>query len=450
MSLTRRSLLQTPAAAPLLAQPNSRPPNIVFIISDDHSYPDLGCCGNPAIKTPNLDRLAGEGMRFDNCFVTSAQCSPNRSSILTGCAPHTIGTSRLHTAMPEWETTFVDLLKDAGYFAGAFRKVHQGAAFDKKWNFYGTPRDQFSKFFDAIPAGKPFFLHVGFTDPHRPYGRGAYPVRHDPKSVIVPKYLPDTAEIRQDIADYYDAIARMDMESGQVLDLLRQRGVADQTLVIFTGDNGMPFPGAKGTCYDPGIRVPLLARWPGRIQPASVRKELIAHVDLPSTWLEAAGLTPPKKMQGRSFLPLLEGKAYTPREAVFSERNWHDNYDPQRSIRTDRYKLIFNAQPNLPYRPIADLRDSPTWASYLNEARRARLSAEHMRLMKPARPVVEMYDLQKDPNEFYNVAEQPEHARTCEELKMKLSDWMHATNDYLPPCFPRPGQPAGRNWPMSL
>ncbi len=451
MKLSRRNVLGSPlAAAPLLHAQGGSKPNLVFLISDDHSYPDLGALGSP-VQTPNLDRLVREGVVFDNCFVSSAQCSPNRSSILTGCSPHTTATSRLHTPMPEYEVTVIDHLRDAGYFTGAFRKVHQGAAFDKRWNYYAaSPKTPFSEFFDKLPQGKPFYLHIGLTDPHRPYRRGSYPVKHDPAKVNVPKWLPDSPEIRQDIADYYDAISRMDADAGQVLALLKERNLLDNTLVIFTGDNGMPFPGAKGTCYEPGIHVPLVAWWPGKVKPG-VRKELIAHVDLPSTWLEAAGIAPPAKMQGRSFLPLLTGAgAYTPREAAFSERNWHDNYDPIRSVRTSRYKLIFNAQPNLPYRPIADLRDSPTWASYLALARRASLSPEHMRLQQPVRPVVELYDLESDPHEFYNLANDPKHAGIQERLKKQLSDWMHDTSDYLPPCFPRRGEPAGRHWPMSL
>lgn len=450
MKLSRRSVLTTAGAAPLAAQSPPQKPNFVFIISDDHSHPDLGALGRP-VQTPNLDRIAREGIRFDNCFVTSAQCSPNRSSILTGCSPHTTATSRLHTPMPDYEITLIDLLKEAGYFTGAFRKVHQGASFDKRWNFYGGAREPFAKFFDALPKGKPFYLHMGFTDPHRPYKRGVYPAKHDPAKVFVPPFLPDTPEIRDDIADYYNAISRMDMEAGQVLALLTERNLLENTLIFFTGDNGMPFPGAKGTCYEPGIRVPLLAWWPGRAKGGRNVSDLIAHVDLPATWLAAAGIPQPKKMQGGSFLPLITGQgSYTPREAVFSERNWHDNYDAIRSVRTRRHKLIFNALPHLPYRPIADLRDSPTWASYLNLARRAELKPEHLRLQQPVRPVVELYDLEKDPWEFHNLADEPAYAGLRENLKMRLSDWMHDTSDYLPPCFPRPGQPAGRNWPMSL
>lgn len=450
MTLSRRNLLRSPAAAaPLLAQAQQRKPNLVFLISDDHSFPDLGVHGAP-VSTPNLDRLAREGVLFENCFVTSSQCSPNRSSILTGCTPHSTATSRLHTPMPDHEPSVIDYLKDAGYFVGAYRKVHQGASFDNRWNFYGPAREPFSKFFEALPQGKPFFLHIGLTDPHRPYKRGKYPVMHDPKQVTVPRYLPDTPEVRDDIADYYNAIARMDADCGLVLDELKQRNLLDNTLIVFTGDNGMPFPGAKGTCYDPGLRVPLIAWWGNRLKAGDTKHDLIAHVDLPSTWLEAAGVPQPKRMQGRSFLPLLTGGNYTPRDAVYSERNWHDNYDPIRSVRTATHKLIFNALPHQPYRPADDLADSPTWANYQMLARRARLAPHHMRLIQPTRPVIELYDLRNDPDEFHNLADDPAHAALRIELQRKLSDWMHDTSDYLPPCYPRQGQAGGRNWPTSL
>lgn len=450
MQVSRRTLMRAPLAAPLAGAPAARLPNIVFLISDDHSHGDLGCYGNPVVRTPNLDRMAREGMRFENCFVTSPQCSPNRSSIFTGCAPHTTATSRLHTPMPPWETTFLEPLKERGYFVGAFRKVHQGKAFDRRWDFYGDARTPFERFFEAAPAGRPFFLQAGFTDPHRPYRPGAFTPPHDPAKVRVPRFLPDMPEVRQDLAHYYDAIARMDGECGQVFEILRRRGLDDNTLVIFTGDNGMPFPRAKGTCYDPGLHVPLLAWWPGRIAAGTVRSELIAHVDLPATWLEAAGIEKPAKMQGRSFLSLLLGRPYQPRTEVCSERNWHDNFDPIRSVRTARHKLIFNAAPHFPYRPAWDLADSPTWKAYLDGARRGKLEAHHRLLLDPARPVVELYDLTSDPDEFHNLATSPTHREVFEDLKRRLSNWMHDTYDYLPPAYPRPGEPAGRNWPESL
>ncbi len=449
MRLTRRSLLAG-LAAPAVAQTRDRPPNFVFLLADDHSAPDLGCYGNPVIHTPNLDRMAREGMRFENCFVASPQCSPNRSAILTGCSPHTTATSRLHTPMPPWERTFLEPLKERGYFVGAFRKVHQGAAFDRRWNFYGGARDPFSAFFDALPAGRPFYLHLGFTDPHRPYRPGAFSPPHDRTKISVPKFLPDTPAVRDDLGNYYDAIARMDAECGHLFRLLEERKLAGNTLVIFSGDNGLPFPRAKGTCYDPGIRVPLIAWWPGRIRPSSVADELISHVDLPATWLDAAGLPAPEKMQGRSFLNLALGKSYTPRGEIFSERNWHDNFDPIRSVRTRRHKLIFNAAPHFPYRPAWDLEGSPTWKAILDLGKAGKLGLEHQQMLDPIRPLLELYDLERDPDEFHNLARSREHAAVLEGLKARLSEWMHRTYDFLPPATAKPGEPVGRGWPVSL
>jgi len=452
LKVTRRSLMKTGLAAgsaPAFLKAQSKLPNFLFLISDDQSVPDMGCYGNP-VRTPNLDRLAAEGIRFNNCFVSSSQCSPNRSSIFTGCTPHTTNTSRLHTPMPPWEQTFLEPLKEKGYFVGAFRKVHQGKEFDKRWDFYGGRNARFEEFFDALPAGRPFWLQFGSTDPHRPYHPGACDPPHDPEKVKVPDFLPDTPEIRRDLAMYYDEIARFDRECGELLELLEKRGLADNTLVIMTGDNGMPFPRAKGTCYDPGLRVPLIAWWKGRIQAGRVVDDLIAHVDLPVTWLDAAGIEKPEKMQGRSFLALLEGRPYQKREAVFSERNWHDNFDPIRSVRTERYKLIFNAAPHFPYRPAWDLENSPTWASLKREARKGRLKRRHLQLFNRTRPMLELYDIQHDPGEFNNLADDPAHEDVLNKLLKLLSDWMHDTYDYLPPALPRPGEPPGRNWPVSL
>jgi arylsulfatase A-like enzyme len=434
--MNRRAFLQGAASVPAVpAQRGTQLPNVVFLISDDHSAFDLGCYGNTAVTTPTLDRMSREGARMVNAFVSSAQCSPNRSSIFTGCTPHTTATSRLHTPLPDWEPSFLEPLKEKGYFTGAFRKVHQGAAFDKRWDLYCGQELRFEKFFDAAPKGRPFFLHVGYTDPHRPYKPGAFSPPHDPAKVIVPKHLPDTKAVRADLAHYYDYIARMDADCGRLFRMLEERGFAQNTVVFFTGDNGRPFPRAKGTCYDAGLNTPLLTWWPGRIPAGAVHKELIAHVDLPATFLDVAGISTPKKMQGRSFLPLVTGGAYQPRTAVFAERNWHDNFDPIRAVRTAHHKLILNAVPNWPYRPAWDLEDSPSWASIKAEGRQGRLSPAHMRMLDPARPTWELYDLTRDPDELDNVVTSAAYGDVFDKLKRQLSDWMHETNDYLPPPF---------------
>jgi arylsulfatase A-like enzyme len=432
--LSRRSFAALPATAVAQTTGSATLPNIVLIISDDHSAADLGCYGNKSIHTPNLDALAKDGLRFETCIVTSPQCSPNRSALFTGCMAHTTGTSRLHTPMPPWEQTFLEGLRRRGYFAGAFRKVHQGPEFEKsRVDFYAGAKAPFSDFFSKRPKNQPFFLQVGFTDPHRPYEQGAFKPQHDPAKVRLPAFLPDDPEIRADLADYCDEIARMDAECGALFQLLRKEREWDNTIVIFTGDNGMPFPRAKGTCYDAGVRVPLIIRMPGAAQRGVVRSELMSHIDLAPTLLDFAGVPASAKMQGRSFKALLEGRTYEPRHEAFSSRNWHDNFDPSRSIRTARYKLIYNTAPATPYRPIRDLAESPTWRAYNRLFRAGRLSALHLRLLEPSRPLFELYDIQADPDEFNNLATVPEKQAILADLKRRLSDWMHDTYDFLPP-----------------
>jgi len=411
------------------------PPNLLFLISDDHSASDLGCYGNRVVQTPNLDRMAREGMRFENAFVASPQCSPSRSAVLTGRSPHATGTSRLHGPLRAEYPTILESLKGQGYYTGAYRKVHLGDEFQKRWDFTATAKESFATFFTQRPKDRPFYLHIGFTDPHRPYQPGAFTPPHDPAKVAVPAYLPDTPEVRRDLALYHDAIARMDGEVGQILSLLDEQGLPDNTLIIFTGDNGMAFPGSKATLYEPGVRVPLLARWPGKIRSGEVSDDLISLIDLRPTWLEAAGLKSLDAMEGRSFLARLLGLAYSPREAVFFERNWHDNVDLIRGVRTRQFKLIQNYRPELPYRPTLDHAEpSLSWAAILALKQAGKLSPQFdRRFFQAPRPQVELYDLERDAWETNNLASDPAHADTVKRLQQMLSEWMLRTNDFLPP-----------------
>lgn len=447
--MNRRSFLASTAAMAFAQTGGNKPANILFLISDDHTAADLGAYGNSAVTSPTLDKLAREGMRFDKCFVTSPQCSPNRSSIFTGCTSHTTGTSRLHINLPDWEPTIVDHLKTRGYYTGVFRKHHHGPGFERRLDFYGNAKTPWKDFFDKLPADKPFFLQAGFTDPHRPYKPGAFSPPHDPAKVKVPGWLPDWPEVRGDLAHYYDYIARMDSECGQIMDLLKSRGLAENTLVVFTGDNGMPFPRAKGGLYEAGIHVPMIAWMPGKIQAGAVRQELISHVDLAPTWMELAGLKPTAKMQGRSFLPLLFGQPYQKRTEIFSERNWHDNYDPMRCIRTETHKLIFNAAPHFPYRPAADLEESPTWQAMLRY-RRTKLPVHLRHLFDGSRPIVQLHDLQQDPLELNNLAGDPKHQDLRVDLEARLTKWMNATYDHLPPSAIPGNNGFQRAWPVTL
>lgn len=350
--------------------------------------------------------------------------------------------------MPPHQLTFLDLLKQKGYYTGAYRKVHQGAEFDKRWDFPPSQgKEDFGAFFATRPKDRPFFLHIGFTDPHRPYPGKSFSPPHDPQSVRLPKWLPDSPAIRQDLADYADEIARMDSECGQLLRLLEQQGLDQNTLVVFTGDNGMPFPWrAKGTLYEEGINVPLIVRWPNHTPPGKLSDALITHLDLAPTFLDAAGLAKPAWMQGRTLRPVLTGQDEKGRPEIFSERNWHDTFDTIRCVRTATHKLIYNAMPHRGYKPISDLRASPTWAALTTLEASGGLDEFVMQAFAPQRPILELYDLQQDPEERVNLIGQPAVKATEEMLLRKLTEWIEATNDFLPPPFrvlPNSADPKG-------
>ncbi len=407
-------------------------PNIVFLFSDDHSVPDLGCYGNEAIRTPNLDALAAAGMRFDRAYVACPQCSPSRASILTGRSPHAVGASRLHVNAHADTPSVPQLLGAAGYFTGAVGKVHQGHI-HKHFDFRAGWKGGVERFFDKRPSDSPFFLWVGSTDPHRDYAPGAIENPHDPNALTVPAFLPDTPEVRRDLALYYDEIGRFDSDCGRVLALLDQHGLAENTLVVMAGDNGMPFPRAKATLYEPGIRVPLLARWPGHITPGRSSAGLVSLMDLAATWLSAAGLPIPQDMEAQSLTPLLHGEKAAIHPHIFSERNWHDNWDPMRCVVSSRYKLIQNYRPATGYLPSLDLLRSPSFKAIKKLAQENALSPPLTWYQNKTKPQVELYDLKTDPGEWQNLAHAPAHQQTRNELEDTLGAWMNATHDFLPP-----------------
>lgn len=448
---TRRSFIKTTGAFIGLSatfsfmnscekQEVSEQPNILFLFSDDHSVPDLGCYGNPVIHTPNLDQLAKDGIKFSRAYVSSPQCSPSRASVLTGRSSHDVHASRLHSDVPQYDTNLIQLLNNHGYYTGAFRKVHQPTIEDDL-QFYGGADTEFTEFFDSLPENQPFFLWFGSTDPHRGYSEGAFEPAHNPNEVIVPDYLPDTPEVRQDIAYYYDEIARFDKECGEILGLLDERNLTENTLVVMAGDNGLPFPRAKATLYEAGIHVPLLMRWPDTLEAGQSSDALISLMDLTATWLDAANIQIPETMQSKSYLPLLEGRKSKIREYIFAERNWHDNWDPVRCVVSDRFKLIQNYRPEIPYIPSLDIINSPSYQVIEKQEASGELQGKLEWYGNPSRPQIEFYDLEEDPGEWENLANNPDHDDRIAEYQSILSDWMEETHDFLPP--PRGAFPGG-------
>ncbi|MFN0120038.1 MAG: sulfatase [Blastocatellia bacterium] len=452
------------AAVAVFGQTRPRP-NVLFVMSDDHSAAHVGAYGNTDIKTPNLDAFAKEGMLFKRMYVAAPQCVPSRAALMTGRSPVAMQMTRFSAPLPEEYKTWLELLRAQGYFTGVAGRTfhldgsgnqppetkavfdqHNLRTFERRLNYarQGNMLQQYREFLD-LAKGKPFALQLCSNDPHRVYDKNAIAVPHDPGKLRLPAHYPDTPGVRADFANYYDEIARFDGMFAEVLAELKSRGLAENTIVVFQGDNGAAQFRGKGTLYEYGVNVPLIVRWPGQVKAGSVSNELISGEDLAPTFLEACGAKPLKEMTGRSFLKLLTGDAgYAARQYVFAERGAHGSglptgaspFDLGRVVIGKRYKLIYNALWQLPYQPV-DFAGQPFWKELEQMNKDGKLSPLHARLLfSPTRPMFEMFDLESDPNEFTNLIGKPEHAQSERELKGRLQEWMILERDYLPLPIP--------------
>ncbi len=441
-------------------------PNILFVLSDDHTERDLGVSGNKTVKTPNLDRFAGQAMRFTRMFTAAPQCVPSRTAYLTGRSPVAARMGRFSSPLPRDVKIYPEYLRAAGYYTGVCRRnFHLDGApgqagtdtnaiyeanhlrtmvdrmdfVDRTGARAKTP-EILNQFFDKVPAGKPFFLWVSFNDPHHPWEKLG---THDPKEVFVPGHMPDLPGVRDDISRHYDEISRMDEEFQWVLDALAKRGLDKNTLVIFAGDNGQALPHGKGSLYDSGMNVPMLIRWPGQVTPGRVSKELVSGEDIGPTVLEAVGLPVPKDMSGKSILGHLRGAAAGPRQYIFGARLHHGNapftettkaatFDLSRCVRSKKYKLIYNCTPQMEYVPV-DSAGGPGWTEITAAHKAGKLKPEHELAYFGKRRVIELYDLDADPWELTNLAGKPELAKVERELKVALTEKMILDYDFLPP-----------------
>lgn len=433
----------------VVAQP-ARRPNFVIIIADDLASDDLGAFGNPRVRTPNIDRLAGAGLRFDRAFVTASSCSPSRSSLITGRYPHSADAEQLHWPLPAEQKTFVEMLKAAGYWTAQSGKWHLGEAIKDRFDLVndvgeaGFQTDpQTGKMLAKDDSGaqgwlptlrqrpkdKPFFLWLAALDPHRDYVPNIIPQPHRPEDVIVTPYLPDAPEVRQDLALYYDEITRLDDYVGQVIAELERQGVSDNTMILFLSDNGRAFPRAKTTLYDSGIKTPLIIKWPGRVQAGGATKSLVSTIDIAPTLLELAGLKPAASMQGRSFAALLKAPQTKVRAEIFAEKNWHDYEDRARAVRTGRFKYIRNYYPEFPLTPPADAVRSLSFQTMRRWRDAGKLDAAGMRVFASPRPAEELYDTEADPHELRNLAGEAKYADTLAQHRQKLRAWEQETAD---------------------
>ncbi|KAK2808591.1 hypothetical protein FQN50_004623 [Emmonsiellopsis sp. PD_5] len=429
--------------------------NILLLIADDlGKY--LGCYGEDTIQTPNIDKLAAQGALFDMAFTSTASCSASRSVIYTGLHTHENGqyglnNNRHHFTTFDHVETAPKLLGDLGYLTGIIGKVHVGPEAVYPWEIreesdtrdVAWVADRAAAFFDTSKSGqKPFFLTVGYIDPHRDLTRSGFgngenitderitPSQYTPADVKIPPFLSDVPEVRFELAEYYRSIHRLDQGVGLILAALEKAGLADDTLVVFMSDNGPPFVNSKTTLYDAGVRLPLIIRRPGG-DPGVKNPNMISYIDILPTFLDWVGHPEVRgKRQGRSFLSIMDQNDQVAGwDTVFGSHTFHEvtNYYPTRYMRTRRFKYHRNIAWKLDFPFAADLYGSLSWEGLRNSdppMLGSRTLKSHIR-----RPPEELYDLEADPQEVRNIATEPEFAGRLKEMRDALEAWQKTTDD---------------------
>ncbi len=418
--------------------------NILLYVVDDQGMNDAGCYGNPVIKTPGIDDLAAHGTRFTHGFCTTPSCSASRSVILTGMHNHANGQYG-HSHGDAHFSTFDNIRSLPGYLSGAgYRTLSAGKyhvapksvyPFDRfenhEYSEYADPPHQADMCRDLIAADddRPFFLYFCSVEPHRPFYRHlADPV--DPADVIVPDYLPDIPECREELAQYYASVQQGDMGLVRLLEILRETGHWDDTLVVFISDNGIAFSGAKTCLYEPGMRLPCVVRDPFQEKQGVTTDAMITWSDLTPTLLDWAGVKPEDAgFHGRSFLSVLDGGKHEGWDEIYASHTFHEitMYYPMRVVRERRYKLIWNIAHGLEFPFASDLWDAETWKGFTA----AQLPRYGKRPTEAylKRAEFELYDLEEDPHEVHNLADDPAHADRLVAMKAKIRAFQESTRD---------------------
>lgn len=452
-----------------LAQSPVRP-NIVLIVGDDHDLSALGCYGNPQVKTPNLDYLASEGVRFNRAYATTSSCSPSRSVLLSGRHNHNNGQYGLQQATHHFHSfegmkTLTHYLSQGGYRTGRVGKFHLEPSstypFDIKLGDNGSNpvkmADQCVPFLGEN-RNIPFFLYFCPTDPHRtnprrdlPYQPNAHGNRpggqegvtetlYGADSLRVPYFLPNTPESRAELGQYYQSVSRLDQGIGRLIAHLKQNDLWENTIVIYLSDNGMPLPGAKTTHYEPGVRLPLIVRNPFSVQKNGVSEELVSWVDIAPTLLDFAGIAfpalglpqgpgPTAYMHGHSWKAVFDKPGSFRSDTLFLSHSFHGvtQYYPMRTIVTRRYKLIRNIAHALEFPFASDLWDSATWQEFLKSGK-TMYGVRDIGAYKQ-RPPFELYDLEKDPRELVNLASDPAYKEVFDKLVASIKENQRKTGD---------------------
>ena len=460
ISLTARGVLTAfaliiatgiaPAARDQSVQPApAQRPNIVWISTEDLS-PRLGAYGDNHARTPVLDRLARESVRYTRAFATSPVCAPSRAAIITGMYQTTIGAHHMRTTAdlvpelpgpylavpPFYVKAFPEYLRAAGYFTSNRSKTdYQFGVPFTVWDDLGDGAHWRNRPDPQQPFFSVFNLEVTHESRNFPTNSTAdntTPLAIDPSAIEVPPYYPDTPLVRRELARMYDNIADMDRQVGEILEALAADGLADSTIVMFWSDHGEGAPRAKRSLYDSGLRVPLMIRWPPSLErraaPAGANDDLVSLIDLAPTVLSLAGVTIPTHIQGR---PLDDPQASPGPGIVFAARDRMDiEYDMMRAARDGRYLYIRNFAPELPYAGHIPYRNqSAIMQEWFRLQAAGQLRGPAARWMRTSRPAEELYDTISDPHQLQDVASDPLHRTALERLRKAVADWMTHTGD---------------------
>ena len=442
--MLKKILLLVALTATAAAATPAKRPNILWILGDDLGV-ELGCYGTPAAKTPNIDRLAADGARYTRFYTTAPVCSAARSAWMTGVYAQTIGAHHHRTAapdkkpLPEGVRLLTHWFRDAGYYTANVAEfptamgLRTGGKTD--WNFkltgepsFDTPRWQ------ELKGHQPYFAQINFQEPHRAFHA---PKVTDRAAVRIPPYYPEHPVTREDWASYLDSVAELDRKTGVVLQQLVAEGMADDTIIVFFGDNGRCHVRDKQFCYEEGLHVPLLVRWPKNFpaprgfKAGLVSDQLLAAIDLAPTMLALAGAPVPPKMQGRVFLG---DKSAPPRDFVFGGRDRCDETEMTiRTVRDARYRYIRTLTPQVPLLAANKYKETqyPVWNLLKQLNAEGKLTPAQAFLCAPTQPAEQLFDMQADPDELNNLTDstKPDPTAALKRLRAALDGWMKETND---------------------